>query len=583
MYMKKKGEMNKMIKSLDVKGKTISQIARWYFNDQLYVNRCYQRKLVWSLDEKKLFINSLICGFPTPSVILNKAEGEGADYYEIIDGLQRLDAIVSFLSGNFPVKYKEKDMYFDKSAIPAVHKEKKSIEETGQLLPIDECLDFADVEIPIVICNQDEKNITEIFCRINSYGKKLSLQDLRQASIISEFSELVRRCSTHVRGDYTYSDLLNLCDMRKISLSGEGLNYGINHEKVFWRYHGIITYDNLRKSRDEEIVATILANYLLGRTGYIGRYGLDKLYNLESKECIEVNKKIQSIGIENIEDDFISARRWFDNIFSSVNSTFSDYLFTGKKIPGKDNIFMIVFLALLNLRCENYEMVNYSKIANTIKNSVNTIFNKVISGNHVSSEEVSNMYISFFSTIKNEMRQTINRQKTDIEKEINKRLSISDIELAMTEFKIGIIDLDTKKVNDSCIAKIAKTLVAMANTPNDEAGYVIVGIADEKDSSDRWERIYGSQPLLYGNHFVVGIEDEARRTYVSLDHYIQTIKDKMKSEDISEPLKQFVLSNMKVVNFEQKKLLVLESKKMQGDSKYKGIKYIRNGNSTEKV
>lgn len=37
---------------LDVKGKTINQIARWYFNDELYVNRKYQRKLVWSLEEK---------------------------------------------------------------------------------------------------------------------------------------------------------------------------------------------------------------------------------------------------------------------------------------------------------------------------------------------------------------------------------------------------------------------------------------------------------------------------------------------------------------------------------------------------
>ena len=64
---------------LDVKGKTINQIARWYFNDELFVNRRYQRKLVWSLEEKKLFIDSIINKYPTPSIMIN-------DFQELIDG-----------------------------------------------------------------------------------------------------------------------------------------------------------------------------------------------------------------------------------------------------------------------------------------------------------------------------------------------------------------------------------------------------------------------------------------------------------------------------------------------------------------
>ena len=112
-----------MSKPLDVKGKTISQIARWYFDNQLYVNRTYQRKLVWNLEEKKLFIDSLLNRFPTPSIILNEVNEDESHHYEIIDGMQRLDAILSFLLGNFPVEYNGTCGYFDKSAIAVVQKE----------------------------------------------------------------------------------------------------------------------------------------------------------------------------------------------------------------------------------------------------------------------------------------------------------------------------------------------------------------------------------------------------------------------------------------------------------------------------
>lgn len=45
---------------LDPRGKSINEIMRWYYTDSLIVNRKYQRKLVWTLKEKQLFIDSII-------------------------------------------------------------------------------------------------------------------------------------------------------------------------------------------------------------------------------------------------------------------------------------------------------------------------------------------------------------------------------------------------------------------------------------------------------------------------------------------------------------------------------------------
>ena len=134
------------------------------------------------------------------------------------------------------------------------------------LLPVKLCLDFADCEIPVVSTGQEDDKIKEIFCRINSSGKKISAHDLRQASSEDPFSDLVRRCSIRIRGDYTYYDSISMEDMRNISISGIGLEYGISHKDIFWRRHNIITYENLRRSRDEEIVASLLINILLHNT-----------------------------------------------------------------------------------------------------------------------------------------------------------------------------------------------------------------------------------------------------------------------------------------------------------------------------
>ena len=65
------------------------------------------------MEEKQLFIDSIINKYPTPSIILSTYEGKDKFgntkiFYEIIDGLQRLNAIVSFVNNEFGVIYEGK-------------------------------------------------------------------------------------------------------------------------------------------------------------------------------------------------------------------------------------------------------------------------------------------------------------------------------------------------------------------------------------------------------------------------------------------------------------------------------------------
>ena len=48
-----------------VKGEYISEIYKWYNEGLFIVNRKYQRKLVWSLQEKQKFIDTIIKNYPS--------------------------------------------------------------------------------------------------------------------------------------------------------------------------------------------------------------------------------------------------------------------------------------------------------------------------------------------------------------------------------------------------------------------------------------------------------------------------------------------------------------------------------------
>ena len=76
------------------------------------MNRRYQRKLVWTLVEKQKLVESTLRKFPVPAILL--AERETGDY-EVIDGLQRLHTLVSFIESAFPTLDKK---YFDVSQFP---------------------------------------------------------------------------------------------------------------------------------------------------------------------------------------------------------------------------------------------------------------------------------------------------------------------------------------------------------------------------------------------------------------------------------------------------------------------------------
>jgi uncharacterized protein with ParB-like and HNH nuclease domain len=94
---------NDATQDLVVRGDSIERRYSNFKDRRYVVNRAYQRKLIWTLDEKQKFIDSILNGYPVPLIPLAEDNKSGTGFLEIIDGMQRLNAVMSFIQNEYSV------------------------------------------------------------------------------------------------------------------------------------------------------------------------------------------------------------------------------------------------------------------------------------------------------------------------------------------------------------------------------------------------------------------------------------------------------------------------------------------------
>ncbi|EKR1450048.1 DUF262 domain-containing protein, partial [Salmonella enterica subsp. houtenae serovar 48:z4,z32:-] len=275
---------------IDAKTFSILAIFQMYNEGKLKVNRKYQRKLVWTMEEKEALVDSIKNGYPIPLILLADVDG----HYEIIDGLQRLNAIISYIENQFGSKGK----YFNIESFPLANQLAKSGEiishkNEREIDDVSSSVNFTSYQIPVtIIPKASESEITEVFGRINSYGRQLSDQEKRQAGIITSFSQLVRKLAIEIRGDVS-EDIVDLKKTPEISTTNKrepNKKYSVVAENVFWVKQGILNAKGLRDSYDEELLADIAISILLKEPFKYSKENLDEVYELNSSRQLEVEQ-----------------------------------------------------------------------------------------------------------------------------------------------------------------------------------------------------------------------------------------------------------------------------------------------------
>jgi len=275
--------------SIVPRGMAVTEAYRLYRSGSLLVNRKYQRKLIWSVEEKEKLIGSILNGYPIPLILLaERPKVHGSGKYEIIDGMQRLNALCGFIENLFSFNKNFFDLNEFSYAKQLADENIFKYEEKSHSDKLDrkKCADILDYQLAVTIYTaMDESDITEVFGRINSGGKHLSNQERRQAGVTTSFAEVVRTIAIQLRGDDTQKTLY-LFDMPQISIDSKRNHqgYGIQSEETLWCKQGILNPSQLRDSEDEDMIADIAASILLNKPLTRSRESLDKLYDEKSQE-----------------------------------------------------------------------------------------------------------------------------------------------------------------------------------------------------------------------------------------------------------------------------------------------------------
>jgi hypothetical protein len=537
-------------------GKSIQTVYRDYRQGNLLVNRKYQRKLVWSLEEKQRLIDSIQNGYPIPLILLaERPDIYGLGKYEIIDGMQRLNAIFTFIENAFDLNGRFFDIREFATAKQFADDGVFEMKADGPFLSRKECSDILDYQLAITVYpTREETKITDVFGRINANGRQLSPHEQRQAGVTSQFSGLVRTLSAELRGDVS-KDVLLLSDMPEISIeAGKDLHgYGIKAEDTFWCRQGILSVRQLKDSEDEQIVADLVASILLGKPLPVSKELLDKIYDRSSTEGSDIERKLIAYGADRLLKEIKSTFSILKQIIADCSDQPS-YLRSvvrpggGGQYPIKAP-FYALFMALHDLIVRLHKSPDDPK---GIVAGLKKLAGKLHKGAHYETTEnrIHNINLTkgliqdhFVDKV-----PPVFGHGPSLALDFENALRRSRIESSRYEFKQGILRLDQdRSIDNALLSRIVETICGISNLGPDSDGYLFVGVADKEKDALRIQALDDVVARKVSDHYLVGIDREARLQGVSLDNYVQKLISALQNSALSEPLKTQVLSSFDTI------------------------------------
>jgi hypothetical protein len=577
---------------LSVRSESVQRLYSLYLEDHFRVNRRYQRKLVWTVEEKQRLIDSLAKDLPIPLFLV--AEGASGDSsYELIDGMQRLDAIFSFLENEFPYN----GHYFDLDALA----DTKLRHDTGELqqhhpkMERADSVALANYSVALSVFRASSSlSVDEVFRRINSGGRRLSRQALRQAGTTSTLADLVRVISSRIRGDTSPGDLVPLRAMAKLSISNRDLDYGVQVDDIFWVKEGILRREDVRESYDEQVVLDLLADCLLDPLPNTGSRLRDEYYSyteLGSEDEITeaatgINIAIDTYGREQLEADFFrvydeirSALRQRDLRFSSLIG-----LTGGGRAP---RYFHVVFMAIYDLiNGSRMRVKDYPLLASRLEGMAEGPL-QIPGGGGDWRKDAKRQSID---AVKGVLREAFEEAPEGEDLGRYGRASLLEtllgnaiVEQQSFDCKQGFLSLsDERTFDEESFTKICRTLTAMANGGPGQVGYIAVGIADDVDDAERVAELDGVQALTYRGFFIVGVEREAALVGQSLNNYWSSLVQRLKN-GLPDEIKSSVGSESRFVNYNSLPVALLKVEGGQRPVFFENELWVREGSDTVKV
>ena len=570
--------------SITPRGMSIQEAYRNYAEGKFLVNRKYQRKLVWTVDEKEFLIDSILKDLPIPLILLAQTK-DGK--LELIDGLQRMNAIISFIENRFAIN----GLFFDVSQSSRAKQSAdeelfQMITDKKSLLDAKSCANFLDYQLAITVYpTADEKEVTDIFGRINSGGKQLSPQEKRQAGMLDKFSEVIRKISSEIRGDSS-EDILNLSGMPEISIDSnrEKIGYGLIAENIFWCKHGIIWKKQLRDSEDEEIILDIVSSILKDEPIAKSRELFNDIYDAQTSEHKELNTELIKYGADRLMHEIKVTFSIIENVFDTHDAKIIDIVNPKSRNPVKESFFAI-FMAFFDLVVKEEESpAEFDKIVGALSGLQKKM--KSTANYSLTKDRVKNINTTIGLIQKYFVKKDppVLKHGAGLALDFENSIRRAKIESNRYECKQGFFDLsDNRKLNENLFSEIIETICAIANVGPDADGFVFIGVADKETDAQRIKQFDKVDFKTINQRYIVGIDREIAISKGTYDDYVNKFLGKISSSDLSEPLKSHVLSQFDIIEYKGLTVLRIRVPRQTNVSFVGKDSYIRENSKTLKL
>jgi hypothetical protein len=203
----------------------VADFVNWQRGGSLVLNPKFQRRPVWKKGAKSYLIDTILRGLPIPIIFLRDLPADLrtlAPKRDVVDGQQRLRTIFAFINSELLSDF---DQARDEFVIDATHNEELGGQNFAQLSAANkqQILDY-QFSVHIFPADTDDREILQIFARMNSTGLKLNAQELRNAEYYGKFKTLAYQLATeHLaqwREWHIFSDNA-IARMNEVELSSE--------------------------------------------------------------------------------------------------------------------------------------------------------------------------------------------------------------------------------------------------------------------------------------------------------------------------------------------------------------------------
>jgi hypothetical protein len=197
--------------------KSIQDILNLYDDRHLNLEPGFQRSSVWAERDRAKLIDSIVRGYPLPSIFLYRRHENGVPVYDVIDGKQRIESILMFVGAKRGNRFQSKvtlpdhdePEWTDWNAIK--RKELQYLITAYKLQTIEVTGELAD--------------IIDLFVRINSTGKALTGQEKRHArfyrgGFLKKAAQLANRYASYFRSEKILS-VTQIARMKHVELMCE--------------------------------------------------------------------------------------------------------------------------------------------------------------------------------------------------------------------------------------------------------------------------------------------------------------------------------------------------------------------------